>query len=1548
MPQRSQPAMEAFRLSPQQERLWSLHGDASVPFVAWTIVSLRGELDVDAFRGALRDVACRHEILRTNFDHLSEVGTPVQSIDPARLPDVEEHDLRNVARGERNGALHKLLWKTAFREFDLPSGSPFRVLLVRLAETEHRAMLTLPALCADWSGLSALVGELGDAYARRAGDPVAPRDALQYADVAQWQRELLEEADRPEPALAKRLALKLPWSGTTREGGSFVTGRLSLEVDEPVASRLRDLAGEDASLRSFLLTVWTVLLWRLAGRAPVCVGSLHHGRDLEELERTPGPLAKYLPLAPTLRASMSFRQAWREIGEHDARLAATQHPFSWDRVFDGSDPERNRYPACFDFGRFPAARSVGGVELEVLYQDACIDRSDVRLACRRRGERISTIFEYDAGRISRWDAERLGEQFDVLLRGAVDHPEGRIGGFDVLSRFERRRLVVDFNATRMDVGGDPCIHRVIERQAARHAGKVAVELETERCRYAELNGRANRLARHLRRRGVAEGSLVGICLERSVDMIVSILAVLKAGGAYVPLDPRYPRARIRLMIEEAGVGFVITKSSLLAELPASAVRTVALDREREAIEAGDDGDLGLEVSPESLAYVIYTSGSTGTPKGVMVTHRGLMLSNEARRERFAEPVGKFLLLSSFSFDSSVVGIFWTLSVGGTLFLVPEDAQKDPAELGEVVARNAISHLLTLPSFYALLLEGARPRRLESLRTAIVAGEPCHARVIERHRRLLPEVGLFSEYGATETTVFSSVCDCLASTLSVAPLGEPIANAAMFVLDPDFGPVPIGVAGEVYFGGEAISPGYVNRPGLTAARFVPDPFSGRHGARLYRSGDLARHHPDGGLEFLGRTDNQVKIRGFRIELEEIEVALSAHPGIEEAVVLALDPAAWRGDDGSSTRRDPSADAGGLRLAAYVVGPAAGGPRELREFLARKLPEHMIPAELVPLDAMPRTPNGKVDRDALPAPGAAREDSDASFVAPGTDTEKLLARIWTEVLGLDRVGVHDNFFEVGGDSILSIQIVSRVAREGLALTPLQIFQHQTIAALAGAVRTSRRPAAEQHEITGPVPRTPIQHWFCDLEVPDRSHWNMPLLLEMQRPVPRGHLQAAADELSRHHDALRLRLVRTDAGWDQRIEAFREPIPVEHEDLAATSGDSQWAELERRAAAYQASLDLERGPLMRLVLFERGRDLPPLLLWVLHHLAGDIVSWRILLEDLQTALDQLRQGEVIRLPAKTTSFKRWAERLRELAARPEIGAELEFWRRQIDGDAGAMPLDLAGGRERNTERSMDIVRAALDAADTNTLLHEIAPAYRCQINEVLLTALGRTLAAWKGESRVAIEVEAHGREEGRVDDVDLSRTVGWFTTSYPMSLTVREGDGLASALQSIKRQLRDVPGRGFSYSLLRYLGPDAEGPRELRAARRPDVNFNYLGQFGQAVKPSSLFRLAPPGVSIGSDRDPDAQRTCLLDVVGWVIDDRLQMEWYYSRNAHRRETIERLARDFNATLRELIAGVRKGDGLPQLPAGVDEFGWDDDKLQDIAAAIERARSRPRVGAR
>ncbi|HEU4451768.1 MAG TPA: amino acid adenylation domain-containing protein, partial [Longimicrobium sp.] len=1135
----------------------------------------------------------------------------------------------------------------------------------------------------------------------------------------------------------------------------------------------------------------------------------------------------------------------------------------------------------------------GGVTAEVAETPTGAAKFDLVLRVADGGGALAGIAEYRADLFDRATVERMLAALGRVAAALAEDPDRRISTLPFVDDDERRRVLFDWNPSAPLEGVAESLPARFARQAARTPDGVAVTCRGDALTYAALDARASRLARRLAREGAGPETRVALLLERSVDLVVALLAVLKTGAAYVPIDPAYPAERAAYMLDNSGARLVVTQESLGERVDGRGVPVLRVDADRSEIEREDDSPLAVEVDPESLAYVIYTSGSTGRPKGVGVTH-----ANVHRLFTATDPWFGFggddvwTLFHSAAFDFSVWEIWGALLYGGRLVVVPFEVSRSPEDFHRLLVDEGVTVLNQTPSAFRQLIQadGASAERDRlALRWVVFGGEalePATLRPwVERHGDRAPR--LINMYGITETTVhvtWRPITRAEVAGGAASVIGGAIPDLRLYVRDPRGSPQPVGVAGELYVAGAGVSRGYLGRPALTAERFVPDPFSGRPGGRLYRTGDLARWVAAGELEYLGRIDQQVKIRGFRIETGEIEAALLAHPAVREAAVVAREDAP-----------------GEKRLAAYLAlreGMEADAAA-LRAHLKESLPEYMVPAAFVALDRLPLTSNGKLDRRALPAPDE-RASPSGGEDAPRTAAEAAIAAAWAEVLRRDRVGVHENFFEVGGDSILSIQLVARARRGGWVLTPGQVFLHPTVAGLAEVAVAANGSAPAEGAASGEAPLTPVQHWFFEQELEAPAHWNQGFLLVPREPLDPAALGRALDALLAHHDALRLRFTRGEDGWRQAYAAPGGTVPL---DVRTVPADL----LQAAAAGVHAGMDLAAGPLFRAALFllEGGGER---LLLAAHHLVVDGVSWRVLLDDLQAAYRAALRGDPPVLPPRTASYGGWAERLAEHARTGEVRREGAHWTEASSRALPALPADHAEGP--NTVGHAEVVEAVLGAEETDALLRELPRSSRARVDEALLAALARAFAAWTGERRLAVTLEGHGREE-LFEGVDLSRTVGWFTALYPVVVDAG-GDGAGESLRRAKEAVRAVPAKGIGYGLLRHLSGDGAA---LRAGPSPAVSFNYLGQVDGSFGDASLFSLAPEPA--GPAHAAGNARAHLIDVTAVVEGGRLRVRWTYARTRHRRDTIETLAARYLDELRAILAHARSGGGAGLAPS-------------------------------
>jgi len=1512
----SNTVLEGFQLSPQQEHLWLLQRDGDErAYRAEGEVAVEGPLDPQLLEAALQRVINRHDIFRTSFQRLTGMIFPLQVVRDGEALRLPVHDFSDLRPSEQAAGVESLRREISRQPFDLAEDMLLHLRLVKLAPESHLLLVSLPALCMDAGGLRNLVTEIAFSYADCLRGEEYSDEPLRYADFADWQHELLASEETAAGRLywqrkqiSESGALSLPLKKSAL-GGAYDPQVLTTTVDIGLLSEAEAQAcRQKVSLPVLLLGCFQLLLWRLTQQSEIVTGVAASGRNYEELKTAPGLFARFLPVHTSFAADPPCAELLQEILRTIHEALEWQEFFSWERLGSDVPPGETAggapyIPFGYEFVEedeliVPA----GGVTFGLTHASANISRFDLLLRCLPQADgRLIAEWHYDALRYAAADVERLAEQWQAVVASVIRRAEERASAVNVLGAEERTRLLSDFGRGLQFEAGTLCLHELFEAQVARTPDAVAVVYEDERVSYRELNRRADRFSNYLRRRGAGREALVALLMERSIEMVVALLGVLKAGGAYVPLDPEYPAERLALMLDDVNPRVLVTQELLRAEADgilaatrngAATTEVICIDGPGAALEEESGEPAGSGTGPDNLAYVIYTSGSTGRPKGVMISHGAICNRLLWMQRTFPlTEVDSILQKTSFSFDASVWEFFAPLIAGARLFMAQPGGHRDSAYLVRALARREITILQLVPSMLRVLLDEPGLSDCRSLRMVFCGGEALTCDLQEKFfARVNAELN--NLYGPTETAIDATARACVPGDEQRGVLiGRPISNIQVYLLDSRSEPVPVGVSGELHVGGAGLARGYLNRPALTAERFIPNPFGDTPGERLYRTGDLARFLPDGTIEYLGRADHQVKLRGFRIELGEIEVLLCEQPGVRAAVVVV--------------RED---EAEHRRLVAYVVGTerdgaaGAGWVSQLLVALKERLPDYMIPSAVVTLAELPRLPNGKVDRKSLPAPEQFDTQLRTDYIGPRNQVEDTLARIWAEVLKLKQVGIHDNFFELGGDSILSIQIVTRTNQAGLKFSPKQLFRHQTIAELAGVVSLGPALEAPQGVLAGEVPLTPIQHHFFGLQTADLNHFNQSVMLELKQPLGVEQLQKVVEQLVLHHDTLKLRFVREEQGWRQFYEGAEaaSAVQVRHVELAALEDPrEQEAALEAAAGEIQRSLNIEQGPVLRVALIELGDRGGQRLLFVVHHLAVDGVSWRVLLEDLEQGLEQASRGEEVKFRAKTSSYQQWAERLEEYAQRPEVEEEVPYWSEVVRlAESVRLPLDYPDGEA--TRSSTRLVRSCLKPEDTFALLHEVPAAYHTQINDVLLTALAEAVGRWSGQRRLVVEMEGHGREE-ITDDLDLSRTVGWFTNLYPVALDLEGAETTGTSLKRVKEQLRQMPRGGIGYGVLRYLSRDPAVRARLKPERRTEVSFNYLGQLDQVLDASALF--AGAREQSGPQQSERGRQPYTLEVAAAVLGGELQVSWVYSEQLHRRETIERVAADYLKALRELI---------------------------------------------
>ncbi|MGW1978275.1 amino acid adenylation domain-containing protein [Streptomyces sp. NPDC001889] len=1542
------PIEDVLPLTPLQEGLLfhSVYDETSLDvYVAQLVVDLTGPLEPARLRRAAEALVRRHTCLRAGF--IRDTGSPVQVVLREVTVPWRQTDLSPLDESARDAELTRLVEADRVRRFDLEQPPLIRFLVVTTGPGRHRLVMTNHHIALDGWSTPLLMRDLFALYAAD-GDPAAlpaakpHRDFLAHlagrdreAALAAWRTALdgvheptlLAPAGRPDrPQLPEEVGARLP---------------------QHLTERLTALArAHGVTLNTVVQTAWGLLLSRLTGRRDVVFGATVSGRSplLPGVETIVGLLINTLPvrvrtdpaetvaeLLVRVQAEQAALMDHQHLGLADIqRITGTGELFDTLTVFES-------FP--FDADAITAAQRGAGLTAASTTRPIAT-HYPLTLMVEPGPGGTGLLLKHRPDTFDRAAAETVLDRFQRVLVAIADDPGARCSRLDVLSPGERRELLRPAAEAPAPPPG-ATLPALFEERAAGAPGRVAVVDGEERLTYGELNSRANRLAHRLIALGAGPEHLVALALPRSAELVVAVLAVLKTGAGYLPVDPDYPADRIRLLLTDAAPTALLTVRGTLTDTTLPALPTLRLDDPGTLADLGrrpdtdpDDAARRAPLDPRHPAYAIYTSGSTGTPKGVLIPHANVVRLFAATAPLIEPgPDDVWTLFHSYAFDFSVWELWGALLHGGRLVIVPTAVSRSPEDFLTLLDERGVTVLNQTPSAFHQLTAAVTERGTPTagLRAVIFGGEALQPPRLADWYAAHPSGGprLINMYGITETTVHATHQPLHAGMTDTAasPIGHALPGLGLHLLTPDLDLAPPGVIGEVYVGGGQLARGYLGLPGLTAGRFVASPFA--PGERLYRTGDLARRAADGTLEFAGRADDQVKIRGFRIEPGEVEAAVATHPGVSRCVVVA--------------RRDGP---GGTRLTAYAAtaaGPAPT-PAELRAHTEKVLPPHMVPASFTVLDTLPLTPHGKVDTRALPAP-----DTSGTTTArqPSGPAETTLCELFAHVLHLDRAGPDDSFFELGGDSILAIGLVSRSRAAGLPLTPRDVFTHRTPAALARAAgRAAPAAPAEADDGTGEVGPTPITAWLGALGGPAAG-----LSQSATVPVPAGtteeHLTTALQTLIDHHDALRLRTERTAPdSWTLRVQppgAVPAGPRLHRVECAGLGGAELAGTVRARAEAARARLAPDNGDLLRAEWLDAGPGRPGTLLLVLHHLAVDGVSWRILLPDLATALTAAAAGTPPGLPAATTSPRRWAQLLGEEARNPRRTAELPLWT-EILTDPG--PL-LAGRRpdpERDTQGTAGRLELRLPAHLTEPLLGRVPALFHAGVQDILLTALTLALAQWpEGGSPAVVEVESHGRHEHLFPGTDLSRTVGWFTAVHPVRLATDpltparlrdDGAALGRAVKEVKEQLRAVPDAGIGYGLLRRLNPDTA--RALAALPAPLVGFNYLGRF---TAPAGDAPAAGGPVGSGADPAMPLGHAIEVNAATWDTPEgpRLTARWTWAPTLLTEDRAHALATAWFTALEALASTEDLAGAGGRTPSDLPLTGLSQDDIDDLEAEFD-----------
>ncbi|MEK4732085.1 non-ribosomal peptide synthase/polyketide synthase [Paenibacillus sp. FSL L8-0641] len=1482
------------------------------------------DFDFPAFKEAMLLMTSKHDILRTVFN-LEDFETPVQIVYKGSSLDIEQIDIMNFSRTGQVEYINKYLENDRANPFDI-SKPLWRIRIFKL-DANHICLVLIfhHAILDGWS-VASLITEVSNLYSKlkQEKDYIPTRLKCSYKDYIADQMTIKDNQEvinywREELSEYKRLNMPANIHGKTKK--SYKVDHVTRHLSQEFLGDLRSTARRyDVSLKTLCFAAYTYMLNMLSYEDDFVVGLVENNRPVcEDGDKMLGCFLNTVPV------KMCFDKIdiWEELVKVaekkliNLKLYGRLPLFEIINILGGKEnkEENPLFDTIFNYVDFHIYneiinKEIGDVKDRISVDEYEATNTSLDFTVSNTFDDLNISLIYSDKVLERKQAEECIDYFINILNMFIHNPKGSVDKLIILSHEERKQLLIDFNDTKKDYPQDKTIHELFAEQVERTPDNIAVVYEDKHLTYRELNGKANHLARVLRNKGVKPDRIVGIMAERSFEMIVGIFAILKAGGAYLPIDPNYPDTRIKYLLDDSGSQILLTSRTFMENKQIDAdiiyLEEEYLNEENSKLENVN--------KPSDLAYVIYTSGSTGKPKGGMIEHTSVVNIITALQAMYPlKAEDAFLFKTTYTFDVSVAEIFGWFLNGGKLVISRQGVEKEAMELVEVINKHKITHVNFVPSMLNIMVQTLKDNGIKlpsTLRYIFAAGEALPKKLVHELFDVSENTSLENIYGPTESTIYAagySITKKIAEELITVPIGKALQNVYLYILDKHNQLTPVGVAGELVIGGSGLARGYLNRPELTAEKFVPNPFI--PGEKVYRTGDLVRRLPDGNIEFMGRIDHQVKIRGFRIELGEIEAHLVKHTAIKEAVVIAKEE-----------------QQGKKYLCAYIVGENELTISELREHLLNELPDYMVPAYFMQLEQLPFNANGKIDRKALPEPQG-NINTGVEHVVPRNEREEILAKVWEDVLKTENIGVKDNFFSLGGDSIKAIQVMSRLNVHGLKLEMRDLFKHPVIEELVEYIQsTSRR--IHQGPVEGIVPITPIQRWLYKQDSKDIHHFNQEIMIYGRNGFEEAIIRKVLSKLVEHHDIFRT-VVKIE---DQNILQYNKNLEGEHFSLEIVDLRDSYnyrEKIELEASRIQRSMDLYNGPLVKVGLFKTKEG--DHLLIAIHHLVVDGVSWRIILEDLDIGYRQALNNDEIKFSNKTDSFKDWAQRLDEYANSPELLKEINYWTNLEKTETIPLPKD----REIEERRYMNnnSVKIELSIEETEKMLKRVNHAYNTEVNDILLTALGLAVREWTGNDKVLISLEGHGREE-IIKDIDISRTVGWFTTQYPVVLDVSGQLDISRMIKSVKENIRQIPNKGIGYGILKYLTLP-ENKADLNFNLNPEISFNYLGQFNQD-NVDNLFGVSdiPAGESTG----PNYKSEYCIDINGGTVEGgKLELNFSYNQGEYEKSTIEGVAVSFKKHLVNIITHCAEMD---YSEATLSDFTVDDlnmDEFEDVLNNFE-----------
>ncbi len=1500
-----------YHLSPMQEGMLfhSIYNTDDYMYFEQYSFLIKGKLDTQLFEQSFQVLIQRHDALRTIFVY-EKMKVPQQIVLWERKATIQYEDVSGLSKEQCEQYIEEFKKKDKQRGFILSKDMLVRMAIIKTDVDTYQVIWSFHHIIMDGWCIGIIMKEQLAIYQSLvAGKSVQLPEPQQFENFIHW----LEKRDKEKDIEYWRNYLegyeeenRIPNKGIKTDG-SYIQEEFIIQLDKELTGKLSRIAvSNDVTMSTLFQAIWGVLLQKYNDSNDVVFGTVVSGRasEIAGVESMIGLFINTIPLRIKSDKDEIFtsllqriqsayfeseKNSYISLSEIQKTTSLKEHPLDHILAFENYPLDKELLNLDGEDG--DSKLRIDGVET---FEQTNFNFNIVVIP----GDELTINFTYNAQVYGADNLEKLEGHLRQVVNQVVEKDDILLREIKILTEAEREKLLIDYNKTDMEYPSEISIDRLFEAQVAKTPDGIAVECDNRKLTYQELNEKANSLAWKLRERGIDAGDTVVILLRRSIEFIVSVLGVLKAGAAYVPIDTDYPIDRIDYIIKDSDCKAVISNAELWESVSCEVEQ---IDVKEELMDSSHTENLEIENKLDDLVYMIYTSGTTGKPKGVMIRHGGLVnYIYWAKHVYLGEESLNFPLYSSVSFDLTVTSIFTPLIAGSTIVIYDSE---DKLELIKRILEEDKVDIVKLTPAHLKIIEclnnvGSRVRKF------IVGGEDLKTDVAARTKdRFSREIEIYNEYGPTETVVGCMIHKYNReedNRISV-PIGIPAGNVQIYILDSNLDPVCENCQGEMYIAGDGVARGYKNKPELTKQKFIPNPF--QPGKQMYRTGDIARWiHGKLELEYIGRSDEQVKINGFRVELGEVETVLKLHEEIRDVLVT-----------------DGKDDRGNQYLCAYYVADNSLTTDELRTFIVQSLPEYMVPAYFIRVEEFKMTINGKIDKKSLPKPQG-NVSSGVKYVAPENDLEEKLCEIWSEVLGVPEIGTLDNFFSLGGDSIKAIQVVSRLQKYDLKIEIKDLLKNPTIKE-AALYTVPARKKSEQGIIEGEVALTPIQKWLFETNKENSHHFNQSVMLYKEDGFDHAVLRLVLDKLVEHHDVFRMvyekqedRLVQYNRGFQQGMYEFTEFNFVNQNVKQAVE-----AEVEK----IQASIDLANGPLFKAAVFktEKGEHL----LLVAHHLIIDGVSWRILAEDFSILYKQFSENRRIQLQEKTDSFKEWSKRIYEYATSKKLLSELKYWN-QV-GLTGVDKLPEGNPVTQDCVKNSGDIKVSLNAELTEKLLKKVNYAYNTQINDILLTALVFAVNEWTGNRSVMINLESHGRTK-IFEDVSIERTIGWFTSTYPVLLQLPESKDTSLSIMTVKETLRKVPNEGIGYGILRYITPE-NLKKDVNLDIYPEINFNYMGQTDQDSS-KGIFSMSE--LLTGQNLGPDCKRNYVFDINAMVNANCLGINFNYNTSRYDAESVKQFANLYKEKLEYLIRHCEEKESKTYSPSDFGDNSLTIDELQEI----------------